>query len=645
MADFLIHRCTLRVVRRGGWSWGPSPKHVLEQAVRIFPVLLAKKLAELFPGSEERELAAPIRLCISVRFSDFADAVSALVDPPSAGDTPGTSLLDARIEAAIRSAFGVSHAPSPTANRPERAAASPEELSNTFSTPRRKPSGPLHNLLLTWHQQGVLSDRLADFTAPELEAWQAALQRHAFPLPVEEIPESPSLLAALSPFVLSQISLSPHSVRADSLRHRILLATQAAAEFRIPLSHPLVWQTLDRLLPVPAPTVETQIQSARSSPTDLLSSFETIPSPVLPALHPAELPLQDTSAPSLPHSSSEWDVHIPCALPFLLLGPLAPLGYFDLLAAALDAANIPERAHLFAAALAYKVLDPPSRGWLRSPASLAAAAAFAGQSSAIPEDLLSNLSRQLAPHTGPLDRLLTDGVIAGHTTNEPFLLCRADQKSSTGFLLVDTQGCIPLTWGTEPTCFFPLLRRITQPVVLISREATDPALLEAVHNAGITFLLDLPPIRQESWQRVQLGPKTIAWTNHPLPSSPDLLRAALQLAQASEESSTLWQELGLSRISAVHPASLELDRSLTLAAATALGAIAWRLWRKRGRNTPQLVLERFADLDAHIHFAVNSLTVRLPLGRRHQELSEHGFLSPIDDLPWLAGRRVEFTGG
>jgi hypothetical protein len=642
MADFLIHRCTLRVIRRGGWSWGPSPKQVLEQAVRIFPILLAKKLAELFPDTKERELAAPIRVRIPVRLSDFATAGSPLVDPSSAGDTPSASLLDARIEAALCSAFGISL---PTASRPEHFAAPPEESCNTFSTQRRKAPSPLHNLLLSWHRHGVLSDRLAHFTAPELEAWHAALRRQPVPLPAEEIPESPSLLAAVSLLILSQISPSLPASCVDSLRRRILLAAQAAAEFRIPLSHPLLWQALDRLLPVPAATLEIPVPSPSPSPADLLPSSETSFSSTPSALHPADLALQDTSAPFSPHSSPEWDVHIPCALPFLLLGPLAALGYFDLLAAVLDAANIPERAHLFAAALAYKVLDPPTRGWLRSPASLAASASFAGQTSAVPEDLLSNLTRQLAPHTGPLDRLLTDALLAGHTATEPFLLCRTDQKNSTGFLLIDAQGCVPLAWATEPSSFFPLLRRIAQPLVLISREATDPALLEAAHNAGITFLLDLPPIRQESWQRVQLGPKTIAWTNHPLPSSPDLLRAALQLAHASGESSILWKELGVSRISAVHPVSLELDRSLTLASATALGTIAWRLWQKRGRTTPQLVLERFADLDAHIRFGLNSLTVRLPLGRRHQELSEHGFLSPIDDLPWLAGRSVEFSGG
>ena len=37
--------------------------------------------------------------------------------------------------------------------------------------------------------------------------------------------------------------------------------------------------------------------------------------------------------------------------------------------------------------------------------------------------------------------------------------------------------------------------------------------------------------------------------------------------------------------------------------------------------------------------------VALPLGRRHQELLDHGLLAPVDGVPWLGGRRVEFGGG
>jgi hypothetical protein len=107
----------------------------------------------------------------------------------------------------------------------------------------------------------------------------------------------------------------------------------------------------------------------------------------------------------------------------------------------------------------------------------------------------------------------------------------------------------------------------------------------------------------------------------------------------------LWKELGHSRVAAVRASSTELDHTATLAASTALGDIAWELWSQRGRTTPQLTLERFADLDAHVHFDSQTLVVRLPLGRRHQELSERGLLQPVKDLPWLAGRWVEFSGG
>ena len=64
---------------------------------------------------------------------------------------------------------------------------------------------------------------------------------------------------------------------------------------------------------------------------------------------------------------STWEMPIESALPFLLIGPLARTGYLDTLAAVFAAARISDALPLFAMALAYKVLAPPKRGWLREP--------------------------------------------------------------------------------------------------------------------------------------------------------------------------------------------------------------------------------------------------------------------------------------
>src|SRR5260370_36684914 len=104
MSDVLIHRCTLRVVRRGGWSWGPDPKRFLDQVMRTFPALLAKKLGAFLGDEVDREIAAPIRIRIPVRLGDLMPEVSGTSLPRSGrGETVS---LDAMIHAPLCSAFG-----------------------------------------------------------------------------------------------------------------------------------------------------------------------------------------------------------------------------------------------------------------------------------------------------------------------------------------------------------------------------------------------------------------------------------------------------------------------------------------------------------------------------------------------------------
>jgi hypothetical protein len=88
-----------------------------------------------------------------------------------------------------------------------------------------------------------------------------------------------------------------------------------------------------------------------------------------------------------------------------------------------------------------------------------------------------------------------------------------------------------------------------------------------------------------------------------------------------------------------------LDRSVSLAAAVASGIIAWELSRKGRSIGPQKVIPRYCDLDARVRFDSAEVVVRLPLGRRHQELGEAGLLAPVSGVSWLGGRRVEFSGG
>jgi hypothetical protein len=327
---------------------------------------------------------------------------------------------------------------------------------------------------------------------------------------------------------------------------------------------------------------------------------------------------------------------------------LARLGYLETLAGVLEAARLSGDAPLFAAALAYKVLDPPQRGWRRSQASTQAAAAFAGLTSSVPEDSLVDFARRMEVHTPALDLILADALIAGHTPGERVTL-QAD--GTKGLMLLDTQGCFPIAWAAEIEPLLALLNRLGNPIVLISGDSADRGLLSKLDAAGATFVVNAPPTRSERWQRIIQRPDllkhglTNVWTNFSGLVNEPFHRAAAELQAASEEAGAFTRELVLARPGVVRAASPDLDRSQTLAAAVALGMISWKLWQDRGRTSPQQLLERYADLEGRVRFNSSTVSVVLPLGRRNRELYESGLLAPIDGAPWLGGRRIEFGGG
>ncbi len=84
MSGIRIHRCRLRLVRHGGWSWGPDPRAFLQVVVRALPALLAAALEDLWPEEPEapedveREIAAPVRLRLGIRQSLLLEALAGL---------------------------------------------------------------------------------------------------------------------------------------------------------------------------------------------------------------------------------------------------------------------------------------------------------------------------------------------------------------------------------------------------------------------------------------------------------------------------------------------------------------------------------------------------------------------------------------
>jgi hypothetical protein len=67
--EITVRRCVVRVTRRGGWSWGPDPRSLVQQAIDALPDLLAAQYDEHLAGDgPDLEITEPVVL--SVRWEE-----------------------------------------------------------------------------------------------------------------------------------------------------------------------------------------------------------------------------------------------------------------------------------------------------------------------------------------------------------------------------------------------------------------------------------------------------------------------------------------------------------------------------------------------------------------------------------------------
>jgi hypothetical protein len=63
----------LRIVRHGGWSWGPAPKKLIQIALRALPEILAHELSMFCGEQDEDESVAYLNITIPVRLEDLTE--------------------------------------------------------------------------------------------------------------------------------------------------------------------------------------------------------------------------------------------------------------------------------------------------------------------------------------------------------------------------------------------------------------------------------------------------------------------------------------------------------------------------------------------------------------------------------------------
>ncbi len=635
MADLLIRRCTIKIVRHGGWAWGAAPRALLDRALKSLPELIGAEVERLWPEDEEREISAPVRLRIAASLAELR-AKPANCDDDLTYSAPDSALA-ARLGAELRRAL----AQELDGLDEHKAAASEIIESNPFAetrpTANLAPTNPL-GVLAAWHQEGRLHMRLRSFALDALMAWHT----HILSLPAAA-PLDQAAAADLAARLKERLATRPAGIADDPaavLRLRLEVFAVLQSMMEGALGSPVIRETIDRALSYRAPSHtharDPQAPASIKAPGARPSSH--------PRLKPAATPPAPSPAGSQPHKicNVPQERQISCALPFLMLGPLSRLGYFAALEAVLAAAGLPEAMPLFALALAYKALDPPARGWLRSPSVREAAAAFSLLAEAPEDGKIASLAAAIAPQLSPLDAVVEDVLCEGHHPGAAFLLTRTGSGPESLHVLWDIDGLFPVAMAADMA---PVLRRMPQELVLVPAGVAEPECLAMLDAAGARFVTDAQPCRGESFRSIKGRPGERWWSNDMLSSEEWLAAAGSRLDEVFELAEESWVALAVERPAIPRRSGDFFERSLTLAASLALGTIAWELWRNLESTAPALTLSRFHDLQARVRVDSDRVSILLPRGRRFTDLREHGLLQDVATIPWFAGRLLSFGLG
>lgn len=656
MTNILIRHCRARVIRRGGWSWGPDPRSLANEFTRALPGLLAAQLANLeLVGTEDAEITTPLVVRVPLSIEELRELTSRV------GERDGSSVdpLGERLARAMALALSP-HLESPT-DAPTADQAVEARPVATLPAKVEAPAAVLQ-ALLNWRRNGALAACLGGFAEEALRSWHDALRRLVADR--ESSANSPELDLHDA---LRRAGLldAPRSTLRQRLTLRLLAAVELIAQGAAEPDSPSIWATIDQLAPLDDqdpgerdrthPDAETALDPPPESATEP-------PRRMRPADHPqgASAPIQgnaaqlpdlngagagrpagSSSGDGLARRASRGEIRISSALPFLMLGPLAKMGCLEMVRAGFLAAGRVELLPAFATALAYKALPEPSLGWLRESADRETAAAFAGLDEPLPDPDLHALEPHHAELASPLDAAIAQTVLEARLAGEPLLIMRAEGR---GWLAIDAPGTFPIAWSETIEELCDRLAGASEARFLIPSEAASPSALSVLHRRGLRFITDAPPARGETWRRVRRGGESW-WTNDVDSPEGALIRSARRLGEVHALGVESWRALAVGRRALSRADHLAWDRSLAIAAGVALAQIGWTLWHADEPTNSELVVERFGSLDAVARSDEGSIRIVLPLGRRSMDLAAAGLLDDVRNVPWLGDRAVTFGKG
>ncbi|MFJ7219130.1 hypothetical protein [Amycolatopsis sp. NPDC098790] len=561
--EITVRHCVVHVVRRGGWSWGPDPRGLVQRVLDALPELLAAEFDEYLAGDgPDLEITAPVRLSVRLSAGGGGRLVPAglVVEPVSASPRepvppPVPVTVPPSADSSTVDSSGLDFA---AAAADDADVAEPTVAALFEDLAVRGELAALLGLLPEETVRRYLSALVGELTVPSVAEAGDRIE---------------SFLAGFEDGPVAELA-------AELVRRRSL--------------------------PWPPAT-----------DADLADVLE------LPRGADATSPAGGGTAVS-PRPPGE--TRVGSVLPFLLAGPLARTGYLDAIGPALSGVDLLPETPLFAAALAYKVLGAPQRGWRRAPGDDVSAAAFAGLES-VPD--LTAFARRVAPALPVLDGVLALSLCRGHDPADPLVVAGVDD----GLLLIDARGLFPVAWSSTVDGLLPHWEACGRPPVLVRAGPLPPACLRDLAAAGVRFITDARPVRDDPLTRLRW--RTPLWTTGGVEP-----RLAAQLA--AERVDELVRTVFVEHRAVPLAADRALDRTVALAASLAMGMIAGQLW---DGDTPVLTLARFADLEATVRFTRDAVRVKVPLGRRHTDLWRGGALTDVPDVVWLGGRTLTFSGG
>jgi hypothetical protein len=331
-------------------------------------------------------------------------------------------------------------------------------------------------------------------------------------------------------------------------------------------------------------------------------------------------------------------VAVESVLPFIVMGILSRRHYFEGLRAALVCSDLLGQSGCFAAALAYKLSPPPTRGWDRSAATRRLAAAMCGVAEPPDNSTMEGFLRGLSTVCAPLDASLWPADRA--TRKQPGIV--VEKLEDALWEVLDMASSQPLGWFASPEAALRVADLLPSRLWWLAPGAADSDFPEALARRNLRAVaLGVQP-RVAGW----LSVRDSLSTNEPL-----LRRRAAELRRVFDEARELlatthseFIELRPLVLPGRGPTRRAAEFSITLAVCSALGELAETLWREREPTQPLLALRRFADLAGTVSVEEGRVLVRPALGRRFMDLSEHGLLRDISGIPWWPGRWVEFAG-